>query len=114
DRNRGDSLLRFHLLQSLNGGGHCCAGREAVVNDDHGLISYIERWSPLPIELLTAFQLLLFAHDYCSYELVGHSYSSENPLVKDHHPSASERSKSELLLSGNAEFSDDKDIKGCV
>src|SRR5437660_190095 len=102
DRDRDDDRARLHLAKCRDRGAHRRPGRQAVVNDDHGLLVHVDRRTRSTIFALAALQFLLFAQSDLIDYFLRNGDPSEDVAIHDADAAAGDRAHGELFMSWDA------------
>ena len=110
-RNRDDDAARILLPQRFDRGVHGGPGRQAIVHQDHGAATDIGRRTAAAVKALAPRQFLPLARRDRIDHLIGDAKLFNELIVEHAHAAGSNRTHRQLLVTGNSEFADDKNIE---
>jgi hypothetical protein len=114
DRDGDDDASRVFLAQCRDADPHAGAGREAVVNENHGPAGDIGERSIAAVLALTPVELALLGLSDTLYIAVAQAKLRNHRRIDELYAAARNRPHCELLVARNAELADDEHVEWYV
>jgi hypothetical protein len=108
---RDNNAGRILLPQCFNRGVHGGPGRQAVVPQNNSAAANIGRRTTSAVKPLASCQLLQFTRRDRIGHLLGNAETFDELVVEHAHATRRDRTHGQLLVAGDAELADDKNVK---
>lgn len=109
--NSDDDPCRLLLSERLRGGSHRRSGRQAVVDENDSASTDIGWLRIAAIQSLAALELILLADDGAIDRALRYPERANDVVIDDTNSAAADCPHRKLLVSGNAELTNEKDVE---